>query len=516
MIQILETPHPLRTTRLQGYAQECEDASLPYVRRVPLDERKRKGQVFTPVAIANFMANQFENLNSKKHITLLDPGSGSGALTAAACDILLNTQNVYSVEAFLYENDTQIISLLKANMEHLRSKIAKSGKEFKYHIIKKDFLTENAAALKSPDARYDYIISNPPYYKINKSSSLAKIMNDLVKGQPNIYSFFLALSTNLLKEDGVMTFITPRSFCSGEYFKCFRKWLLSRLNIQKIHMFESRKQPFRNEVLQETIIISAGKELVKQIQISSSKNASFDDYQVFLAPRDKIIYQEHKENIIRIPTDKEELKCLETLDAFPYRVKTHGLKISTGPVVDFRAKEWLKANAFISNNTAPLLWMHNLNNYAITWPNGKTNKPKSISNNLKTKKLLRENSTYVFLKRFSSKEQARRLYAGVYRKNSINAKLLGIENHLNYIWKPEGEMNLNIAHGLAALFNSKIYDKYFRIINGNTQVNASDINLMPMPSLERIDKLGALIKKIPNLTEMKIENFVQKVIINHG
>ena len=68
----------------------------------------------------------------------------------------------------------------------------------------------------------------------------------------------MAVAANMLKPKGEMVFITPRSFCSGLYYKKFREWLLNNVQITNIHIFESRKDVFdKDKVLQENIIIKA-------------------------------------------------------------------------------------------------------------------------------------------------------------------------------------------------------------------------------------------------------------------
>jgi adenine-specific DNA-methyltransferase len=125
----------------------------------------------------------------------------------------------------------------------------------------------------------------------------------------------------------------------------------------------------------------------------------------------------------------------------------------------------------------------------VSFPNG-TRKPQYIGCNAAEKSLLLPNRNYVLLRRFSAKEELRRLVAAPWLKNFACCSLLGIENHLNYIYRTRGESTEEEATGLAALFNTKILDTYFRISNGNTQVSATELRAMPLPPLDKITLLG--------------------------
>lgn len=82
----------------------------------------------------------------------------------------------------------------------------------------------NGREEKLEDDLYDVIISNPPYKKIAKAEPESVVMDSVVHGQPNIYFLFMAMSVKLLKPNGEMIFITPRSFTSGLYFRKFREY----------------------------------------------------------------------------------------------------------------------------------------------------------------------------------------------------------------------------------------------------------------------------------------------------
>ncbi|NOY58021.1 MAG: methyltransferase, partial [Calditrichaeota bacterium] len=81
-------------------------------------------------------------------------------------------------------------------------------------------------------------------------------------------------------------------------------------------------------------------------------------------------------------------------------------------------------------------------------------------------------------------------------------------NHLNYIWKPTGELSEEESWGIIALLNSSLIDKYFRIINGNTQVNASEINTLPFPEYSQVVHIGKKIIKETEISFSLIDSLV--------
>ena len=103
---------------------------------------------------------------------------------------------------------------------------------------------------------FDIIVSNPPYFKLPIDDKRAVAAKAVINGHPNIYAIFMAISARLLKENGQLIFITPRSYASGSYFKLFREYFFKIIEIDKVHLFVSRKDTFnRDKVLQETVII---------------------------------------------------------------------------------------------------------------------------------------------------------------------------------------------------------------------------------------------------------------------
>jgi adenine-specific DNA-methyltransferase len=139
-------------------------------------------------------------------------------------------------------------------------------------------------------------------------------------------------------------------------------------------------------------------------------------------------------------------------------------------------------------------------------------KPQYIQCNSCSKKLFVKNSNYVLLRRFSSKEEARRLVAAPYLSTAIRSNIIGLENHLKYSYRPKGELSIEEVFGLAALYNCKLFDMYFRTFNDNTQVSATEIKGMPFPEFHLIEKIGSLLLK-STLCYTQLDDIVKSVIV---
>lgn len=156
-------------------------------------------------------------------------------------------------------------------------------------------------------------------------------------------------------------------------------------------------------------------------------------------------------------------------------------------------------------------WMQNVRPMEIKWPldgnsNGKE-KRQFMKNNgeARRQKLLVNNTNLVLLRRFSAKEQRRRLTAAPLLKGQLRSALIGLENHLNYIYRLRSSLGDVEALGLSALLNSSLLDRYFRISDGNTQVSATELRAMPFPGLSVLMELGKRIKRlcrVPTLEEI--------------
>ncbi|MDJ1472721.1 Eco57I restriction-modification methylase domain-containing protein [Cytophagaceae bacterium DM2B3-1] len=514
-------------------SEYADRLGIYYTSKVSSEHKKKLGQFFTPLAVAQFMAS-FSKIKTEK-VKILDPGCGIGILSTAICEALISSNcHIRTIELVAFETDVDILPLAEDCFKYLGLWLNQRGIDFTFFLCKNDFVLHNSSSLNNNESvheSYDIIISNPPYFKLQKDDERILATKSVIYGQTNIYTIFLLIAAKLLKEDGQLIFITPRSFCSGNYFRLFREIFFSIVDLDTIHLFDSRKDTFkRDKVLQENIIISAVRkqhtrssqlglpfiDIDKDITISSSNGIDdIKDRRIKKYECSDLINFDSYQKIIHLPSSDTDEKVIEIFKTWTGSLSAYNLAISTGPVVDFRSEEMISFES--KQDVVPLIWLHNVDSMKFTWPRnvGYKGKPKGqyIINNEVSSSRLVKNRNYVFLRRFSAKDDNRRLIAAPYFSNTLSdMPKLGIENHLNYIYHKEKDLSNNEAFGLAGILNSRLFDLYFRTFNGNINVSATELRDFPLPDFQLIQLLGEKIKKIIEIgVPLNIDSLISEI-----
>ena len=482
-----------------------------YINQMPKAQRKQYGQFFTSKETAVFMAGLFAIPEDRSSLSVLDPGAGSGILSIALLERLESVKTIDRVEFVCYENDPNIIELLRSNMDWA---CRQSTKSVSYKIVTDNYILSQMADYNcllgsNPDAdKFDMVIGNPPYMKIGKDAPEALAMPDVCYGAPNLYFLFATMSMFNLKENGEMVYIIPRSWTSGAYFKQFRKRLFEDGVLEHIHLFTSRDKVFEKEsVLQETIIIKVKKTRKKPETVTmtmTNSNADFSELTVFEAPYSTVVSGE--DFYVYLVTNSEEVQDLNQLNRWKDTLPDIGLKMKTGLTVDFRNREALRDDA--ETDAVPLFYSQHIQNGKVVFPAGKDHEYIVTGQN----GLLQKNTNYLFVKRFTAKEEHRRLQCGVYlaRKHPEYTEI-STQNKINFICGLR-ELSECVVYGLYVLFNSTLYDTYYRILNGSTQVNSTEINSMPVPPMDTIEKMGKELIRVRDMSETTCDNILRSYI----
>jgi len=469
---------------------DIEQSRLTVSKTADPKRKSQLGQFFTPAAIARFMAGLFTQ-RTRTNCRLLDAGAGIGSLSAAFLERWasggFDFQRV-EVNAFEVDNSLHpyLIQTLEEYRQYLNVVPTIRGDDFVHAAV--DSLFGGLFTEVLP--RYTHAILNPPYKKIRSNSTHRSALRRVGIETVNLYSAFVALSLSLLDDHGQLVAIIPRSFCNGPYYRPFREYVLKRAAIRQIHLFTSRNKAFKDdEVLQENVIIMLERGAHQcNVTVTTSTDGSFTDMETHKYPFDRIVLPGNPERFIHVPTSPE-LGVIERSSVIRFTLEDIGINVSTGPVVDFRLKEHLRDMP--DTDTVPLLYPGHFKGQATDWPNPELNKPNAICRNAETGKWLYPNGFYCVVRRFSSKEEKRRIVASVVKPDSFpNAEVLGFENHLNVFHEGKQGLPEALAHGLATFLNTTAVDENFRRFNGHTQVNATDLRLIKYPKKENLIALG--------------------------
>lgn len=465
------------------------------------------GQFMTPTAVARFMASMFPP-STLETCHLLDAGAGMGALTCAFLDRWVAGEGFWFQKAELeaYEIDPAFRRLLARALASYAEQ-----SEFEYRVIDTDFI--KAAALQSlVRGRFSHAILNPPYRKINSLSEHRLILRQVGIETVNLYSAFVALALYLMRPGGQLVAIIPRSFCNGPYYRPFREFLMSRSALCHIHLFASRTKAFKDDdVLQENVIIRVECGGIQgNVTISTSTDDSFGDLATHELPFARIVLPDDREKFIHIPASAER-DVLELSEGVRSRLPDLSIGISTGPVVDFRLIEHIRQRP--EKDTAPLLYPGHFVGNATQWPKDDIKRGNAIRINSETRRWLYPNGFYTVVRRFSSKEESRRIRASVVSPDAFpDAPMLGFENHLNVFHEDKHGLPEELAYGLAVFLNTTAVDNSFRRFNGHTQVNATDLRLMKYPDRPTLIALGRWARSQRELTQAMMDEQTKRLI----
>ncbi len=494
----------------EAFAEIADFYGIDASPRLDRERRARFGQYMTPTHVGRFMASLFTSLSG--HVSVVDPGAGVGSLTAALVErMCMGDERPRSAYLVCYEIEPLLTEYLRRTLKQAVTEGEAAHIKIATELREKDFILNNPAGMQSNfldcnetrSESFTHAIINPPYKKIGSLSEHRVALCKSGIETSNLYAGFLFLAAQRLCEGGEMVAIAPRSFCNGPYFRHFRQVFFAVMGLKQIHIFEKRNSTFRGDgILQENIILHAVKgHKPSRVKISASAGDVFEfdpasgEYIAAgmtqrVAEYASVIQADDPDCFIHIATNDLEQDIADRMTRFTTTLTDLGVEVSTGPVVDFRLKEELRA--WPAADTASLLYPAHFRQGDFRWPRA-MKKPNAIRVTDQTRKWLwPNNGCFVVTRRFTSKEERRRIVASVCPPD-IPGELIGFENHLNVFHIQRKGFSLALAHGLAAYLNSSMVDRYFRQFNGHTQVNAADLRSLRYPACEVLERIGKRI-----------------------
>lgn len=484
-----------------------EQTRLRVSKNTDAKRKSQLGQFLTPAKTARFMAGMFASTGNLD-CRLLDAGAGIGSLSSAFLErCIVGALSFRKIDVTTFELDDLIHEELNDSLSSYKNRL-----RLDYEILGDDFIEQAVNRIQFDFGNgFTHAILNPPYKKISSHSRYRLLLRQVGIETVNLYSAFVALALEMMEPGGQVVAIIPRSFCNGPYYRPFRDFILERAAIRRMHLFDSRSKAFKDDdVLQENIIIlleRGGQQ--GDVTVTTSTDDSFADLVTHTHPFSRIVFPDDSERFIHVPTSAER-NIIELSNAIRCSLDDVGIKVSTGPVVDFRLKEHLCDMP--EAGTVPLLYPAHFTGQNIEWPKPGIKKPNAILRNAETEKWLYPNGFYCVVRRFSSKEEKRRIVASVVQPGTFgDAQMLGLENHLNVYHENRHGLPEALARGLAIYLNTTGVDENFRRSSGHTQVNATDLKVMKYPTRKALIALGEWAKCCGEPTQNMIDEQLDKL-----
>ena len=453
--------------------------------------RASLGQFFTPPTAAAFLARLLD-LPESGRFRLLDPGAGVGSLSAAVAARVINERPNLELHITAFEVDEPLVAHLTATLDECVAVAAERGVTVDFEGRHASFVEYATGWLFEQPQQFDAVIANPPYKKVNTNAPERVSTESRGLRASNLYTIFTGLAADLLVEGGQMSAIIPRSWTNGPYHEPFRRFLLSRVSLDFLHVYEKRGKVFADaEVLQENVVLHGAREPQAEV-VTLSASAGGDDPRVEReVPVAEVLRPGDQHVFVRIPVDERATRIAEQMADLPATLTDLDLEVSTGRVVDFRARESLRDDP--ADDTVPLVYPGHMRDGRVAWPMLGSKKPNALHRSKQTEGLLLPNETYVLVKRFSAKEERRRVVASVAGPEDLPGEVVAYKNHLNLYHRGSRGLPLLLALGLSAYLNCTLVDDYVRSFSGHTQINATDLRHLRYPSVADLVRLGGAL-----------------------
>ena len=203
-------------------------------------ERKKKGQYYTSSSIVQYMINSLSIKDSSK---TLDPTCGCGSFTLGLYDYLrkkygkFSVNNIFGVDLNPIAVDiTRLCLFLKSNKDNQYQNILQKNIQVGNSIVESNIFDWNVnfeSILNN--GGFDFVIGNPPYGSIGKKDFDDLEYSEIINGTVNIASLLIVKSLNLLKDNGKLAFLLPKSILHVNSYHNLRKYILEKSSVLQIY-----------------------------------------------------------------------------------------------------------------------------------------------------------------------------------------------------------------------------------------------------------------------------------------
>lgn len=540
---------PLRQAAQEPPFREREHEPRDYLHLVPQEIRKGLGQYVTPVPIVRSILRSIGYLPEEPLLdrSFCDPACGSGVFVVEAIRTylaVLRRRSILAedwyprVAAHFTALDVDPIACLYArfNLGMLLSPAILTWMNAhprrlppRLPVRHTDTLLALGQELKGEGApqspggflrnRFDFIAGNPPYKKLGRDAQAYRdAFQESIYGHANAYGLFLHAGLEMLPPAGRLGFIVPRSMLSGLYFQNLRKLIEERTDLTELTLFTERRKIF-DEVLQGTMIVAFQKRPLEASAQAPSEIPAVRTSIVrklkdlergapfVMAPRTQIVRRLNGTTVWFVSDKEKTYSVLERIiGSFPLLGGSAvACPARTGPIVWNRVKPSLRWQK--SHGNLPLVWATDVSRFQFNFGTSSSLRAPYLRDMPGTRELATSGAS-LLVQRVTADEQARRIVASL---ADLSAARYYVENHLNVI-QPQTDLGRIDLRYVLGILSSDVIEFFFRSMNGNTQVSATELNLLPVPRGRFEKKIVELVARREETAEPSSQKEVESEI----
>ncbi len=461
--------------------------SKKLIRRMSASDGIRIGRFLTKIDVARGMAESLSYVQ-KSAVHLLDPGAGTGILSAAVVEEICRRGGVSEVFLTCYECDPMFLPTLADNMERMRKRARHDYKvKVRVNVLAEDFLL----ARHEEHERYDYIIVNPP-------QSLFEDDHPATELRPAIFTsasvpaapLFVTLASELLAPDGQLVATLPTSAATAVQLSAFRCALFAVAPPEALLLYT--KNGRRGEELKKTFALKLREGSTPPASIRTFISREDGSETIEAEPRDYGAVVRDSDCALTLMCGEDEHLILDFMKSLPCTFDSFRLKVHTGLTLESRHRDFLRDKP--EDGAIPLLHPRCLHDGTVTHPRvgvgGQYIIPEIPS-------LKQPNKNILLMKRVPAKSDKRRIMCAPYLAGSSMFRYISTHNKLNFIdVDGKEQMDPPFLYGLHAFLSSELVDRYIRIVSKTTQLNARDLMSLPLPTAQQLRSIGAKLMAV--------------------